>query len=293
MMDSVMEHIVTSVWFSLHTVYMWICFYDYTVSLTVLHSRTYSKHILYSSTRNKKLVVLLASPPLNLMSFSVLGPVLSETLYSTVVLSDPDFLTCFPAQPQPLLHEWPLALHLSGSSNWSRTVLGVPGHTSVPIFDSVSLLCSPESPAVSAQRDSALQVRYKNNNRGASLHPPQRRGLDCSISILNCGHANGLSGRCGEWADKRCSTFFFVVVVLFASSDQCLCAEMANMTGLIRGTSGLWTLKGMVCSKIEILSLFTRLHLVREKVCLWKWMGTRSCLVHYIPSSYVIALKCK
>lgn len=103
----------------------------------------------------------------------------------------------------------------------------------MPIFDSVSLLCSPERPAVSAQRDSALQVRYKNNNRGASFHPPQRRGLDCSISILNCGHANRLSGRCGE-----CSTFLFLIVQL-AVSDRCLCAKMPNMTGLIKRTSGI------------------------------------------------------
>lgn len=52
-------------------------------------------------------------------------------------------------------------------------VLGVPGHTSVPIFDLVSLLCSPERPAVSAQRDSAPQVSYKNNNRGVSSILPK------------------------------------------------------------------------------------------------------------------------
>lgn len=112
-------------------------------------------------------------------------------------------LTFWPAFPLSLSHFCTNGRWLSISParlTDQGPVLGVPGHTSVPIFDSVSLLCSPESLAVSAQRDSALQVRYKNNNRGASFHPPQRRGLDCSISILNCGHANSLSGRCGEWA---------------------------------------------------------------------------------------------
>lgn len=64
----------------------------------------------------------------------------------------------------------------------------------MPIFDLVRLLCSPERPAVSAQRDSAPRVSYKNNNKGASFHPSQRRGLDCFISILNCGRENGVCG---------------------------------------------------------------------------------------------------
>lgn len=52
-----------------------------------------------------------------LSGLSRVSRVLSKALCSTLVLSDPDSLTCFPAQTQALLHEWPPALRLPGSSN--------------------------------------------------------------------------------------------------------------------------------------------------------------------------------
>ncbi|CAM4583000.1 unnamed protein product [Leuciscus chuanchicus] len=72
-------------------------------------------------------------------------------------------------------------------------VLGVPGHTSVPIFDSVSLLCSPERPAVSAQCDSALQVRSNKSHEGLRL----RRGSASASPHRHCA-GRSKKRRCDE-----------------------------------------------------------------------------------------------